>query len=180
MYHCNTLAPINMLVTPGIEDIIDLLHPRVGRVANKMYKELRNELDDWMASQRKDGTTTSPAGDRFTKHATNIDVDVAVTEEAYVIYADLPGVQKHEVNVSVMPSGVLNISAERKDLPHNSTTYLSRARSFGVSSTDLRLPKDADLSIANIQASMECGVLKVLIPRLSSAEKPSGARVQII
>jgi len=88
---------------------------------------------------------------------TRFPVDVEDTEKAFIVKADLPGIDKNDINVSVKDD-VLTISAERK-YDKKKDSYYERCygkfeRSFNL---DTRIDKD------NIGAEYKDGVICVTL-----------------
>jgi len=93
-----------------------------------------------------------------------IKVDVVQEKEAYVVLAEVPGVDKSELKVNIKDD-VLTISGERKHEvreEHQGRKYVRLERSYGNFSRSLRLPQGCDTH--NVSAAHENGVLKVSIP----------------
>lgn len=87
-------------------------------------------------------------------------------EFAYHVDADLPGVKKEDIKVSVK-GNLITISGERHDKKEtNEKDYHRIETSFGKFERSFTLPDGVD--IENITASNEDGVLDVVIPKLKS------------
>lgn len=88
--------------------------------------------------------------------------DVAVTEESYIIFIDLPGVDKESIVLNVSNSAhQLHMKVERKLM--EGLEYIRRERKFGVFSKTMTLPKDANLN--SVDAKYENGVLRVTVKK---------------
>ena len=98
-------------------------------------------------------------------------VDVLETEDAYLIFADLPGVQRDEIQQQVRDRR-LEISGRRQTLGEN-RNFLRMERSYGPfrRTFDLGAPVDVDA----ISAAFEAGVLRVLVPK----RQAGGVQVEI-
>uniref|UniRef100_A0ACD5TX84 Uncharacterized protein n=1 Tax=Avena sativa TaxID=4498 RepID=A0ACD5TX84_AVESA len=91
--------------------------------------------------------------------------------------ADVPGLKKEEVKVEVDDGNVLQISGERnKEQEEKSDTWHRVERSSGKFLRRFRLPDNAKTE--QIKASMENGVLTVIVPK-EEAKKPDVKPVQI-
>ena len=87
------------------------------------------------------------------------------------VEADLPGVKKEDIRVSV-EGGVLSLSGERKQEEKLEKENLVRVeRSYGSFSRSFTLPSDVDAQA--IEASFADGVLKLRIPRSEQAKPKS-------
>ena len=103
-------------------------------------------------------------------------IDVTETPTSYVIHADLPGLSKENVHLTVADD-MLTLSGERKD-EHEEKTDRRHVveRSFGRFERRVRIPPDAVVDGAN--ASMEDGVLKVVLGK-KKPESPEGKRITV-
>ena len=90
-------------------------------------------------------------------------MDLAETEDAFVLRADLPGVSQEDVSIELEDT-VLTVSGERKS-DHETTGegFYRVERTFGAFSRSLTLPKGVDAEA--IAASFNDGVLEVRIPK---------------
>ncbi len=101
-------------------------------------------------------------------------MDVAETEDHFVLRADLPGMAESDVHIE-LEDNVLTVSGERKaEQEHKGEGYYRVERSFGSFSRSLTLPDGVDAD--GIQASFESGVLEVRIPK---PEQHKPRKVQI-
>jgi HSP20 family protein len=98
-------------------------------------------------------------------------VDVLETEDAYLIFAELPGVRRDEIQLQVRDRR-LELSGRRQTLGEN-RNFLRMERSYGPfrRSFDLGAPVDVDA----ISAAFEAGVLRVLVPK----RQAGGVQVEI-
>ncbi|MFY9826544.1 MAG: Hsp20/alpha crystallin family protein [Thermoanaerobaculia bacterium] len=89
-------------------------------------------------------------------------VDVLESEDGYLIFAELPGVQRDDIQLQVRERR-LELSGRRQSLGEN-RNFLRMERSYGPfrRTFELGLPVDVD----NISAGFEKGVLRVHIPKL--------------
>ncbi|CAL9145074.1 class I heat shock protein-like [Musa acuminata AAA Group] len=92
-------------------------------------------------------------------------VDWKETGEVHVIKADLPGVRREEVKVELESGGrVLQISGERRrEVQETGDTWRQVERSSGRFMRRLSLPENA--KVEGVKASMEHGVLTVVVPK---------------
>ena len=90
-------------------------------------------------------------------------VDVAEYEKESVVVAEMPGVRKEDLKVSVH-DGVLTISGERKapPIPENSSWLRNETRT-GEFSRSIDLPHDVRQE--GISAELTNGVLRVVLPK---------------
>src|SRR6185295_13021177 len=91
-------------------------------------------------------------------------VDVLETEEAYLLFAELPGVRRDDIQLQVRDRR-LEISGRRHPLGEN-RNFLRMERNYGPfrRTFDLEAPVETD----GISASFEAGVLRVYVPKRRS------------
>jgi HSP20 family protein len=101
-------------------------------------------------------------------------MDLVETEDAYVLRADLPGLDEKDVSIE-FEDNVLTISGERKaEHEEKREGYYRVERSSGAFSRALTLPEGID--VAAVKATFDKGVLEVRIPK---PEERKPRRVQI-
>jgi len=96
----------------------------------------------------------------------SIRLDVVETPEAFVIKAEIPGVAKDQIEVSVEDRNV-TIGAEVRDGQNTEGKALWQERSFGKVSRAIRLPEAVDANGA--QARHVDGVLQLTLPKIVKA-----------
>ena len=90
-------------------------------------------------------------------------VDVYDNEDNIVIKAELPGIDKKDINIDVK-DGVLTLKGERSyDNEVKKEKYYRRERSFGKFVRTFQLPADVDPE--KIIADYKDGILKIDIPK---------------
>lgn len=104
--------------------------------------------DTWLPSR-------SLLGDTFK-------IDVGETDSEYTIEAELPGVDKKEINIG-MNEGVLTISTARsEENDKNDENYIHRERRYTSMQRTIRL---ADASDHDVKASLNDGILTIKVPK---------------
>lgn len=94
-------------------------------------------------------------------------VDIQENEKNLVIHADLPGMDKDAISISVKDN-TLSIAGERKTETEEKSANFSRTeRVYGRFSRRFSLPDFVDTSA--IEASMKKGVLEITIPKKPEA-----------
>jgi HSP20 family protein len=97
-------------------------------------------------------------------------IDIEETDDAYRVEAELPGVKKEEINLSV-EDDVLSISVNRsEEVNGDGKNYIHRERRVSSMSRRVRL---ANANLGEIKAKLDEGVLAVTIPK---QVKEQGAR----
>ena len=97
-------------------------------------------------------------------------MDVSETDKEIEITAELPGLQDKDVQINVADN-ILSIRGEKKaEKEQKDKNYRLVERSYGSFERSLELPEGVDAGA--IKASIDKGVLKVVVP------KPAPAQVQ--
>jgi HSP20 family protein len=98
-------------------------------------------------------------------------VDVLETEDSYILFAELPGVRRDDIQLQVRDRR-LELSGRRQTLGE-SRHFLRMERSYGPfrRTFELGSPVEAD----GISAAFDQGVLRVLVPK----RRGGGTQVQI-
>ena len=93
-----------------------------------------------------------------------IKIDVKESDKAYTVHAELPGVSKDEIHVS-MDGNVVTLRAEVKqqDSQSQDEKVLRTERYYGAVSRSFQLPQDIDQSQA--KARYDNGVLVLSLPK---------------
>lgn len=96
-------------------------------------------------------------------------IDMIENEKEIEVIADLPGLKENDINIEIN-DGILTLRGEKKEekqesrhnyyLSERSSTYFNRA---------IQLPTAVDES--TIKASLEDGVLKIILPKSAEADK---------
>jgi HSP20 family molecular chaperone IbpA len=102
------------------------------------------------------------------------DVDIVERPDAFLVYADLPGVDDRHVEVR-LEDGVLSIEAELASGPDPAWTPLYQEYRLGGWQREFRLSEAIDSE--RIHASMRDGVLEVRLPK-SERHRPRQIPVQ--
>lgn len=94
-------------------------------------------------------------------------VDVCETEEAYVVKAELPGMSRDDLDIT-LENNVLRLSGERKfDRDEKKENYHRIERSYGAFSRAFALPTQVDAE--RVQAAFQDGVLTITVPKAAQA-----------
>ncbi|MFZ5565328.1 MAG: Hsp20/alpha crystallin family protein [Thermodesulfobacteriota bacterium] len=96
-------------------------------------------------------------------------IDVSETEAAYIVKAELPGINKDAIDISIT-DGVLTVSGEKKlEKKEEKENYILTESRYGKFSRSFALPSDA--AAEKVDAAFANGVLTISVPR-SEAAKP--------
>lgn len=94
-------------------------------------------------------------------------VDIQETDNAYQVYAELPGLSKKDVDITV-ESNMLTLSGERKWHDERSREgYRRMERAYGKFSRTFQLPQT--VRPEDVEARFENGLLLITIPKAEEA-----------
>ncbi len=96
-------------------------------------------------------------------------VDVIDRENDIVVKAELPGVDKKDIDVSVTSNTVTIKGTTRKEEKEEKDNYYHREISSGSYARTLSLPVDVDEDKA--KATIKDGVLELVLPKVVKAKK---------
>ncbi len=95
-------------------------------------------------------------------------VDIYEDDDAFVATADLPGLKKDDIEVSI-EDNVLTVSGERKfEKSEGEGTFRRVERSYGTFRRSFALPRGVDA--AKVEAKFEDGVLTLTLPKSEIAK----------
>jgi HSP20 family protein len=94
-------------------------------------------------------------------------LDIQEDANAYYITADLPGVQKHEINLS-LDQGVLRIVVNREENKESQDkNFLRRERRASSMYRSVML---GDVDASGVSAKLENGVLSITVPKVAKPD----------
>lgn len=103
-------------------------------------------------------------------------VDISETETAYLVKAEIPGVKKEDVKVTIQ-GGMLTIEGERRQEKEEKGKKFHRIeRTYGSFARSFRLPGDVDEN--SVKAEFKDGVLNVTLAKSEKA-KPKSVKVSV-
>ena len=95
-------------------------------------------------------------------------VDIQETEDAYRLVAELPGLTKDDINIT-LENNVLRLSGERKfEKDVKKESYQRIERTYGVFARSFALP--SQVNSEKVQAAFENGVLTITVPKAEQAK----------
>jgi HSP20 family protein len=131
----------------------DVLRSRVDRLFNQMLGDI------WSGQSSAEEVSTRrwmPA------------VDIRETDEALVLSAELPGMTKEDVQIT-LENQVLTLSGERKfEKEAKGENYHRIERSYGAFNRSFTLP--THVKTDKVDASFENGVLSVTLPKMEESK----------
>lgn len=120
-----------------------------------------------------------PMFDRHEMHKMNniMKTDVKESEKDYTLEVELPGINKKDINID-FHDGYLTVSAtreHRQDEQDKKGNYIRRERSYGNFSRSFYV---GDIDKKDIDASLEGGILKIVLPKQEKKDEESN-RIEI-
>ena len=156
---------MNLRALVPFRDRQGLARPEFG-VFGPLQREVDRLFDDFVRS------TLAMAGNGSLMPS----MDITETEKEFVITAELPGLERKDVEIS-LEDNVLTIRGEKKSETKpddkNKNVHVSE-RSYGVFYRVLELPTKVDPS--SVQATMSKGVLKITIPKPA---RPESKKIEV-
>ena len=130
-----------------------------------------SELFDDLFSERSFSSAPDITGTSWPR------VDIIENDNDYAIHADLPGLEKKDISVTV-ENGILTIAgeknSERKSEKKDHYRYFER--SYGKFSRSFQLPEHVD--VENIDATYNNGTLELTLKKTEKA-KPKAIEVKL-
>lgn len=94
-------------------------------------------------------------------------VDIRETPEALVVYAEVPGLSKEDIQIT-LENNLLTLSGERRfEKDTKQEDWHRIERSYGTFSRSFSLP--ANVAVEKVDATFKDGVLTIMIPKAESA-----------
>ena len=96
-------------------------------------------------------------------------VDIKETDSGYEVIADLPGISKDDIDVTVVDK-VLSIvvNSEKESVSEDDGRFLRKERYQGKVTRSFKLNRSVDDQ--NIQANYKDGVLSIIVPKKADTE----------
>lgn len=120
-----------------------------------VLKEFNEKFENLSTDNRPDGNSWNPR------------IDIVENDNGYVVSAELPGVQKNEIDIDIKDN-TLTISGEKKfEKKEEKDNYLRVERSYGKFQRSLYLDQNVDRE--KISAKYKDGILQVTLPKKEEA-----------
>ena len=130
----------------------------------------RRSLFDELFSDFPLGYSIAPLHGDPLPHPGKIKIDVKENGDRLIVHAEIPGVSKDAIDVSV-DKNVLTISAEvsQYDADEENDNVIHSERYYGVVRRSIALP--AEVSIEDASAKYEDGILVLTLPKATKDAK---------
>lgn len=132
-----------------------------------LHRELDKMFDEFLGTVAGQSQTTQQWQPRL---------NIAETEKAYIISAELPGVEEKDITLELR-EGLLTLSGKREQKTESKDHNFHRIESFyGEFSRQIQLPETIETD--KVEAKFKNGVLDVTIPKMAEI-KPSARKIAI-
>jgi HSP20 family protein len=140
------------------------------------FKELEDVSNRLNRIFRRSSDSVQASRESMTVADWSPSADITETDTAYLIKAEIPGVNKQDVKVSVQ-DGMLTIQGERKMEKEEKGKKFHRVEcSYGSFVRSFRMPDDVDENSVN--AEFKDGMLNVTLVK-SAKPKPKSIKVDV-
>ncbi|MDZ7660902.1 Hsp20/alpha crystallin family protein [Thiohalophilus sp.] len=128
-----------------------------------MLTQIRREMDQMLESTGESGESSAIATSDWIPA-----VDIKETKDAFILHADVPGVDPKDVDVH-MENGILTIKGERESEKKDEREGYKRVeRQYGAFYRRFSLPDTADAE--KISARSMNGVVEITIPKKEAVQ----------
>lgn len=105
----------------------------------------------------------------------NFKVDLKEAEDSYLVEADLPGVNKENIDIDYYDNYLIINAKRDESIEDKRENYVRRERHYGEFRRRLYMD---NVDEENIEASFKDGVLKIILPKLAKGDERR-RRIQI-
>lgn len=110
-----------------------------------------------------------PFHTKSASEAAKIKLEVQDKQEAYLVHAELPGVEKDQIDISIDGDSVtIKAEVKSKTQKKEDSNVLRSERYYGFMQRSFRLPVAIDTQKA--EAKCENGILELKLPKLKEAQ----------
>ena len=107
----------------------------------------------------------------FSKSISAPAVDVAESDKAYEITAELPGLDEKNIDIKLVNGGLTIKGEKHEETEEKKKDYYVSERRYGTFERYFTLPEGVNAD--KIEATFKNGVLKVVLPKTEEAQKPA-------
>lgn len=103
-------------------------------------------------------------------------LDVSESKDSLVVKADIPGMSKEDIHVSVQKDTLVIKGEKRQEKEVKEENFIRTERAYGSFYRAITLPETVDA--ANVKANYKNGVLELTLPKKEEA-KPKEVKVDV-
>ncbi len=147
---------------PGDDEYKDLdqLHNKIVRMKKEMDRLMKDIVSTY---PEQEGAASGLFGE-------DVKVDIAQTDKDIIVRADLPGMTKDKIEITLEKNKILKIAGARETVKKETAPgMVKQERSLGKFERVLELP--AEGMSEGITASYKDGVLEIVIPKKKTLEE---------
>jgi len=104
----------------------------------------------------------------FSEFSWNPTVDVAETSDEVVVKAEMPGMSKDDIDITVEDNQLILSGEKKQEQEEKDSNYYRVERSYGAFRRIFTLPARVD--VATVKATYQDGVLTVRVPKAEAAK----------
>ncbi len=134
-----------------------------GREITRLQEEMNRLLNQFFGSSAR-----REEGEDVSTEVWYPPVDIKETRDAFVLFAELPGVNKKDIKITYK-NGLLVLEGERKFEEDRNARYHRVERNYGRFFRSFQLP--AEIQSDKIQARFRDGVLEVYLPKVEEEKE---------
>jgi len=101
-------------------------------------------------------------------------MDVKDEETAYLVEAEMPGIKKEEITIDYIDNQLVISVESQQEKVDEQKNYLHRERKYASQKRSIQIK---DIDISQIDAKLEDGLLKIVLPKLEN--KMSKTQIEI-
>lgn len=101
-------------------------------------------------------------------------MDVKDEENAFVVEAEMPGIKKEEITIDYIDNQLVICVESQQEKVDEQKNYLHRERKYASQKRSIQIK---DIDISQIDAKLEDGLLKIVLPKLEN--KMSKTQIEI-
>lgn len=139
----------------------------IKKTPNNFIKSVNDEISS-ILSRHFDNLYPDYGFDEMSENL-SIPVEVRDKKDEYDVRAELPGVKKEDLDIEINDNYLTISATKSEEKNEEEKTYKKSEFSYGEFSRTLYLPQDVDTD--KIDAKLEHGVLKLVIPKLNKEDK---------
>lgn len=98
----------------------------------------------------------------------NPNVTIWEQDDKFLLEMELPGFAQEDVNIEILPTGVLSVQGERSVVEQDSTNLVSGSQRYGRVQKEYKLPNSVDTD--SVDAKLVNGMLTITLGKKAKAK----------
>ncbi|CAG8543896.1 13366_t:CDS:2 [Funneliformis mosseae] len=141
---------------------------------NELERSVNSIFDNFIQDLNVARRRSTPRSGDVTRRAWSPLIDVHENDKEFTVHAELPGLNKDQVNVDVRNNALVISGETKQDQKHDEGNTHVQERRYGSFTRTISLPRNS--KVEEISAKFNQGLLEVIIPK---GEVPSGKKITI-